>query len=143
VSKSDFDDFGSSGLNPLDGDLLDAMGPAEPASLEVVGQPEGTLDSAGLESVGAVAAVQGQVEEKEVKADKGPGFLDRLAQSNPYTVMLVVSVVALLIGTLCFVLELSSYGFDTKAKSAGQSAAVRALANPAFFVTAPIDSRIC
>jgi hypothetical protein len=142
--KGDFEDFGPSGLNPLDGDLLGAMGPAEPAGLEPMGQPEGIQETVELPPEPSTEEPpQEQVREEEVKAPKGPGFLARLAESNPYTVMLVVSLAALLIGVLCLLLELGSYGFDIKAKSVRQSANAAAPANLTVASAATIDIPTC
>jgi hypothetical protein len=129
VSKDDSDDLGSSGLNPLDGDLLGDLGALPPAGES--GMPEETMGlSPGLAATTtaepAVDEVEEKVEEESEPQEKGPGFLARLSESNPYTVMLVVSLVALLIAICCLLLEWSSYGFDTKAKGLQQSASAAA-----------------
>ena len=123
MSKDDSDDLGSSGLNPLDGDLLGALGPAPPVGES--GMPEDTVGlSPGLAAAAAAepAAEEKAEQEESEPQEERPGFLARLSESNPYTVMLVVSLVALLIAICCLLLEWSSYGFDTKAKASQQSA---------------------
>jgi hypothetical protein len=156
VAKSDFDDLGSDGLNPLDGDLLGSAGPAVPADLEAAGQLEGmgdleaasqfeaSQDSLGLPPAPAPEGItEEQVQEETVRKEKGPGLVARLAESNSYTVMLVASAVALLIAILCLLLELGSYGFDFKAKTARESAAASAPANPTAGATAASGIRVC
>jgi len=131
VSKDDSEDLGSSGGNPLDEDLLGAMGPAPPAGGSLLDE-----EMAGLSPGIAREPLPEAAEEKgEGKAEEGegepeeerPGFLARLAESNPYTVMLVASLVALLIGICCLLLEWGSYGFDTKAKASQESASTAAV----------------
>jgi hypothetical protein len=156
VAKSDFDDLESGGLNPLDGDLFDSVGPAEPAGLEAAGPLEGmnqleaasqleaSQDALGLPPAPVLHGMADeQVQEQEAPREKGPGLVARLSESNPYTVMLVVSAVALAIAILCLLLEWGSFGFDTKAKSASGSAAVSAPANPTAGALASVDVRIC
>jgi hypothetical protein len=134
VSKDDSDDLGSSGLNPLDGDLLGDLGPMPPVG--ELGMPEETVGlSPGLAGAPAAEAavdeVDEKVEEESEPQEKGPGVLARLSESSPYTVMLVVSLVALLIAICCLLLEWSSYGFDIKAKASQQSASAAAPARTA------------
>jgi hypothetical protein len=129
VSKDDSDNLGSSGLNPLDGDLLGDLGPMPPVGES--GMPEETMGlsplAAAPEAESAVEeALEEKAEEESEPQEKGPGFIARLSESNPYTVMLVVSLVALLIAMCCLLLEWSSYGFDTKAKGLQQSASAAA-----------------
>ncbi len=147
MSKDDFDNLGSGGLNPLDGDLLGALGPLPPAGepgpldetmalspeLAAAAAAEPAAEAAAGPAVEEKAVEEKAVEEKaeevvqpEEEEEKGPSFLARLAESNPYTVILVVSLVALLIALCCLLLEWGSYGFDTKAKASQQSASAAA-----------------
>jgi hypothetical protein len=109
------------GSNPLDGDLLEDMG--QPAG-------GGVLTGSGslIVDEGVAITSKGATSDEETVSDaskdepkaKSPGFVARLAQSNPYTVMLFASLAALLIGILCLLLEWGSYSFEVKPTQAGQ-----------------------
>ena len=126
MSNDDLGDRTPSGANPLDGDLLGDM------TQPLAGSPLMTDDNAATVSA-EPAADDGTTAEPaaDEAKEKGPGFLARLAESNPSTVMLVASLVALLVGILCLLLEWGSYNFDTKAKEARQSARAAAPLDPA------------
>jgi len=130
--------------NPLDGDLLGDMGqpaPTSPLMGDAATSPPLADDAAAaspLFSDGIAAASPLPAEEEasaepaaEEPAEEKPSFLAKLAESNPYTVILVASLLALLVGVLCLFLEWRSYNYDTKAKEAHQSAA---------HTSAPFDS---
>jgi hypothetical protein len=51
---------------------------------------------------------------RPAKASDGRSFLTRLAQANPYNVLLGIGVAALLIAILFMVLQLAGYGFALK-----------------------------
>lgn len=150
MSNDDLNDLKPSEANPLEGDVFGDMGPlaapaaddatllADAAASSLPGDETADMspllagaslpldDDAALASplpADEEAATPETAEEEPAKEEKekGPGFLAKLAESNPYTVILAASVTALLVGILCLVLELSSYGFDVKAKEAGQS----------------------
>jgi len=150
VSNDDLDDLKPNEARPLEDELLGDMGPlaapsaddaallADAAASALPGDETTDMspllagaslpldDDASLASplpADEAAATPEAAEEEPAKEEKekGPGFLAKLAESNPYTVILAASVTALLVGILCLVLELSSYGFDVKAKEAGQS----------------------
>ncbi|MFZ5830288.1 MAG: hypothetical protein ACOY3P_09370 [Planctomycetota bacterium] len=132
----------SSGLEPLDfpttptgasDEGLDLPGqplPEEEEPLEF-GQPqyaEATEQAApAFPSEGLVfptkttAAAEAEAEEEETK-EKRPGamaaWFGSLAQSNPYTVLLGIALLALVVACLGFALELWSYGFDVGASAA-------------------------
>jgi hypothetical protein len=109
-------------VTPLGDDTLEEIG--EAASLPpLTGEAAEVSPLAGEEGVIGVSAGEG-IAEAEEPAEKKPGFLAKLAEANPYTVILAASLVALLIGILCLLLEWGSYNFDTKAKELGQSAPV-------------------
>ena len=61
-------------------------------------------------------AKEGEGEEEE--KPKRKSLVERLETINPYSVMLGLAVLALLIGILCLYLELRLYNFDTKAEEA-------------------------
>ncbi len=66
--------------------------------------------------------------EEEALEEKGPkeSLLAKLAQVNPYTVLLGIALSALTLGVLCLLLELKAYNFDWKAKAARSRAALPA-----------------
>lgn len=81
-----------------------------------IGQPA----EAGESSIALDARPSAEDEKKEQEEEKEakPSLLARLAEASPYTVMLGISLGALVIAVLCLVLELKSYDFDISAKSA-------------------------
>ncbi len=132
MSNDDLGGLPPLGNNPLDGDLLGDMPPPASSPLGAGGsllEEESVAAPAVAVAQDAVAGKQ-DVEESKERRPKSPGFLSKLAQSNPYTVMLFVSLVALIIGTLCLLLEWHAYNFDTKAKEARQSAQATAPLHP-------------
>lgn len=123
-------------LMPADADALleptDDLFPAdtdEDATLEMAddmvvpeaGVGEDTFGAGFLAGAEDEAAVQPTVEpdEKEPEEEK-PGFLERLTSASPYTVVLGVSLVAILIAMACLLFELKAYNFDLGAKEAKQ-----------------------
>ena len=114
-------------MNPLDGDLLGALGPATPmGASDLTEETVGLSPGLSAEPLAEPAAEEEKVEEEAEPEEKGPGFLARLAEMSPYTVMLVASLVALVIAICCLLLEWKSYEFDTKAKGLQQSASAAA-----------------
>jgi len=55
-------------------------------------------------------------EEPEEEEAERPSLLDRLRSTSPYTVMLAISLLAMLIGVLMLYVEFSRYNFDMKAE---------------------------
>lgn len=55
-----------------------------------------------------------QEEEKEEEEEARPSFWERLTQTSPYVVMLGLSLLALMIGTVILVIELARYNFELK-----------------------------
>jgi hypothetical protein len=139
VSNDDLGNLPPIGGNPLDGDLLEDMGqpaPTSPLMADAAASPQFADDAAAASPLFSGDAAPTSPlpddeeatpvpadEEPEEPAEEKPGFLAKLAESNPYTVILVASLVALLIGILCLFLEWRSYNYDTKAKETRQSAA--------------------
>jgi hypothetical protein len=64
------------------------------------------------------ATVEG--EEKPAK-EKGPSFLERLTEASPFTVLLGLTVAALLIAALLLLAEWRRYQYDTGARDARQA----------------------
>jgi hypothetical protein len=82
--------------------------------------PDGDLEEALLEEglVEEEVLEEAELEEElEEETPKKPGFLSRLRTASPYTVMLALALMALLIGCTCLLLEWASYGFNTGATS--------------------------
>ncbi len=124
MSKDDFSDLPPIGKNPLEGDLLadGALGPTE--SAPTMDLPSALDEGEAISAPAPLAAEEPAAEAetpKEASKPELPGFVARLAQSNPYNVMLFVSLVALLIGILCLLLEWGAYRFEVK-PSAGHAA---------------------
>jgi hypothetical protein len=136
VAKSDkdefnFDDFEYSGvkLSPVPnlGQEASAVEPAEPAALPAVASPSSTElvsavepeDKKGKKKAKKVKPVKIK---KAVAADdasaleKTPSpFLKKLSEASPYTVLLGVAVVMLLLAVIFLFIELGRYDFNTKA----------------------------
>ncbi len=53
-----------------------------------------------------------EAEEPAEADEKKPSLWSRLSSASPYTVMLAITMVAVLIGIVCMGIELSSYGWD-------------------------------
>ena len=51
-------------------------------------------------------------EEPEEEVEKPPGLFERLAQTSPYVVLLGISLMAILIGIFCWIMELNTYDFQ-------------------------------
>ena len=132
MSNDDLGGLPPLGSNPLDGDLFGEMPPpaVSPLGPETLPADEGAaLAPVAAPAVSEAATVAEPVPEEP--KEKVPSLLTKLAASSPYTMMLVVSVVALLIGIVCLLLEWGSYRFDTKAKAARQTAQIVAPLDPA------------
>jgi len=114
----DFDTFdlpAEEGLEP--GPLGDMAELAEDGGL---GEPGGLAVPAEAE-----AGEEEEPEEEEKKEkSKGPGFLEKLATTSPYVVLLGIALAAILIGILCLFMELGTYGFQIKPPQAGMAPAV-------------------
>jgi hypothetical protein len=109
------------GNNPLDADMLDDA--AQPSAGSPLLAGGALIDDEGAAIVSKSTLPEDEAASEPAAAEakeKGPGFLAKLAQSNPYTVMLFASAVALLIGILCLLLEWSSYSFEVKPTQTGQ-----------------------
>jgi hypothetical protein len=115
VSNDHLNDLPPIGSNPLDGDLLDDMAQPAAGSPLTAGGPLIVDEGAAIVSTSPAISDETAPEATADEAkEKTPGFLAKLAASNPYTVRLFVSVMALLIGILCLLLQWGSYSFETK-----------------------------
>lgn len=57
------------------------------------------------------------VEESEEEAEEKPGLLEKITSASPFTVMLALSLVAIIIAVIFLGLEINQYGWDIKAKA--------------------------
>ena len=74
-------------------------------------------------------------EEDEEQAEKRPGFFARMAEHiNSYDVLMIVAFLALLIGAIILLTELSRYGWEMRAKSGKQPVASAAAMDQAPLV---------
>jgi len=62
--------------------------------------------------------------EKKATAGDGAGVLQRIGKASPYTVMLGLSLIALVIAVICLVMELARFNYDFKAQEIKQRAAL-------------------
>lgn len=121
MSNDDLGGLPPLGSSPLDGDLLEDMSQPAGGSLLTAGDPLLVDEGAAIASTSLVAGEGMPAESPEEQPkQKSPGFVARLAQSNPYTVILFASLVALVIGILCLLLEWGAYSFEIKPTQAGQ-----------------------
>jgi hypothetical protein len=126
----------ASGVDLGSGDLfstLESMEAASAATVSAEPAPAAEVASPNVEAnVDANAKADAEAEPKEGKkakkakkekkkkepkqpsADSGPGFLARMSQASPYTVMLTVAAGCLVAGIAILVVELASYGFQFK-----------------------------
>ncbi len=51
------------------------------------------------------------------------GWFAEMTQASPFTVLLAISLAAILVAIFCMIMQLATYGFDYKAKSATRQAA--------------------
>ena len=65
-------------------------------------------------------------EEVTSSKESGSSMIDGLAKASPYTVMLAISLAAILFAILLLVIDFHGYEFDYKAKAAKQGAAAPA-----------------
>jgi hypothetical protein len=136
VAKSDkdefnFDDFEYSGvkLSPVP-DLTQAapaVEPVEPASLPEIAspssaelvtavEPEDKKAKKKAKKVKPVKIKKAVVADDAAAVEKTPSpFLKKLSEASPYTVLLGMAVVMLLLAVIFLFIELGRYDFNTKA----------------------------
>lgn len=97
----------------IEPESLDAL------SSDALGQATGEVGEATTEAaIGEAAPSEEPGDETAEEEEAGPkkeSIFARLAQANPYTVMLGLSLAAILMAVLFLFLEMGSYGFDIKA----------------------------
>jgi hypothetical protein len=120
-NKIDFDKLS------LSGDLSDSLEPIaeNPPEIPIPEQePEAEAKIEQLPADVEKAADQVETVSDEFKAvpseSKYKVWLQKLATADPYTVLLGITVAALLIAVLCCLIELGRYRFDIGAKGAKQ-----------------------
>ena len=129
------DEFDDLNLPLGDFDSLPSDGMPDPlAEIEPLAEAEPEPAPTGKKSKKAKPPKKAKAAKKTAapkpKAPAGPrlGLKASLASANPYTVMLAISLVAVLVAVLCLVLEWGSYGFERNARV---SAATTNAARPA------------
>lgn len=122
MAKSDSDILGG-GTNPLTEAILEAAEDLEKgrplakggdplaAQFEDVEAKPAPLEELPKEEAPSEEAEQPVAVEAEPQAIS---FWSRLSQANPYTVMLAVAAVALVLGIAVLLVELSRYGFEVR-----------------------------
>lgn len=122
MAKSDSDILGG-GTNPLTEAILEAAEDLEKgrplakggdplaAQFEDVETKPAPLEELPQEEAPSEEAEQPVAVEAEPQAIS---FWSRLSQANPYTVMLAVAAVALVLGIAVLLVELSRYGFEVR-----------------------------
>lgn len=102
-------------LPPLAGDTLDT---------DLGSEPDDALLTDAAEALPAEEEAEEEVlkegEPEEQEKEEKPSFLEKLADASPYTVMLGISLAAVVIAVVCLLLELREYDFDIKAEGAKQ-----------------------
>ena len=82
---------------------------------EMLGGQAGPEGLAATEE-GAGPALESIEEPEEEEKEEKPSLLERIRDASPYTVMLGLTLLAIVIAVVCLAMELGSYGGDIKAK---------------------------
>jgi hypothetical protein len=103
-----------------DGDLVDAeIG-------EISDVDEGREEEPPEEEAEEKGKKKRKKKEKEKKEkEKGPGLLEKLGSTSPYVIMLGISLLAIIIGIVCLLMELGRYGGQIKPTQARVAPAVQ------------------
>jgi hypothetical protein len=118
--------LGEPGAVPLE--PVTPLQPAEEGEPSAAGQPDELPDFGG-EEPGAEEEPSKKKKKKrktsktgdsEEDEEKGESIWQRLAKASPYTMMLWISLLGLIVGTVFLYLELRTYQFDLKAREAKQ-----------------------
>jgi len=108
---------------PLPEDLPAGEAPTEEMMAPLSTGAEGE-EAEGLAEEPAEKEEAGEEEEEEEKGEeekeKKEGFLHKLRNADPYTVMLAISLAAILMGIFWLFMELRTYNLDIKAEEAKQ-----------------------
>jgi len=112
-----FDDLGD-GMDAAMSDGLDGLQPqaeatdqSEPSDDAVTGDDAEQLDVLEQEEE---TGSEGEPEEPAEEKEEQESFLTRLGQTSPYTVILGMALVAILIAITCLFMELKLYDFNIK-----------------------------
>ncbi|MFC1596809.1 hypothetical protein ACFL5Q_02575 [Planctomycetota bacterium] len=121
------------GLEPAD-DLLepgDDSSGSGPGDETAPPEQDGDLvdaeigDTSDVDEGGDEEPPEEEAEEKEKKKKKGPSFLEKLRSTSPYVVLLGISLLAIIIGIMCLLMELGRYGGQIKPTQARVAPAVQ------------------
>jgi len=114
-----------------DGDLVDA-GIDDLSDLNEDGEEERSEEEEEAEEDdgdGKKKRKKKKKENKKKKAvadkEKGPGFLEKLTSTSPYVVLLGISLLAIVIGILCLLMEWKRYGGQIKPTQAQAAPSVQ------------------
>lgn len=107
---------------PFETDVM-ASSITEEAQADTAKPEEGEAKT-GEEAVKEGAEGEKAEEGKEEEEKEPSGLLHWLANSEPYTVMLGIAVVAIVVGALCLLAEWQRYSRDTKAGAARRPTAM-------------------
>lgn len=112
---------GEDTAQPLEGTMPGSVVPGDAPTEEFAGPLPGGLAAMPSEET-EEEPPEAEEEEAEEKKEKGrkESFLENLAAASPFTVMLAVSLTAILLSILLLFMELQDYKFDLKAKEAEQ-----------------------
>jgi hypothetical protein len=96
--------------------------------------PGGLTEEAGEDEAAEEESKKGKKKKKKVKAKKEKkekkagegGLVESIFNASPYTVMLAISLAAILLACLFLFIELGNYGRDIKAQDAKQRVSVAA-----------------
>ncbi len=97
-------------------------GGEEPTTEESVGEGEEPTAEEGGEEVEEAAPEEGEEGEEEKKQKLAGRVLEAIAKTDSYTVMLGISLLAIVIAIFCLLMELAAYDNDIKAEGARQPA---------------------
>jgi len=100
---------------PLGDDDAETASFGDAEDLPVLDSDEAAADQEALD--------ESDADESEEEEEERPGFLAKLREASPFTVMLGLSLVAILIAILCLLAQLKEYDYQTKPGSAGLPAA--------------------
>lgn len=127
--KPDFDELEPLGEGGQENELLEeALGPDDRGASEqepveaVAAEEEAEGEEAGNEKEEEEAPEK--TEKKEKRDKPGADLLAAVAKTSPYTVMLGLALLAILIAIFCLFMEMRSYDFDRRASDYRQRASL-------------------
>jgi len=117
-------------LDPGDMELQDGATPElDPGDMEGADDAAPDLGPGDMEGADDAAPVLGatdigveEPEEEEEEEEEKPTLLEKIRETSPFTVMLGLALLAIVIAVACLAMELSSYNWDLSAKEYKESA---------------------